>query len=281
MSIIRVNKSEQYTVIANQPLNDERLSWEARGVLAYLLSKPDGWQVRIADLVNRGPAQRAKIRRILQELEGSGYLYRHQERGAGGTFGEWITEVYETPESNPHQRPAPKSDYPTSVKPTSVKPTSVNRPLVNTDPDQILIQANTDPEPPPPPNPQTADGRLAGGGGGHTQEQTGSDAGQDEQPQQDDPELAELADICQEIDGIDRPTAERLAAAARRHYARPAEAVGNLVDYVLAGGRLIRNPAGMLVKLVQSGQTRLPPVSSQQPELRQQIPADLLDIVRR
>ena len=69
MSIIRVKKDKNYFAASNVPFNDKRLSWEARGVMGYLLSKPDNWQVRFDDLVNQGDAKRFKLRRILRNLK--------------------------------------------------------------------------------------------------------------------------------------------------------------------------------------------------------------------
>ena len=64
--IIRTRKEHgDFAVLPKQALNDDRLSWEARGVLAYLLEKPDGWQVYQSDLVKRGPAEDHIVRRIL------------------------------------------------------------------------------------------------------------------------------------------------------------------------------------------------------------------------
>ena len=96
MSVIRVKKDADYFAASNIPFNDERLSWEARGVMGYLLSKPDDWTVRFYDLVKRGPAGEHKVRRILKELEGAGYLERVRTYNAEGQF-EWTSTVYETP----------------------------------------------------------------------------------------------------------------------------------------------------------------------------------------
>lgn len=102
MSIIRVRKEEKYSVIANSVLQDSNLSWEARGVMAYLLSKPDGWQCRNYDLINQGPAGKHIIRRVLKELQEAGYIRRYQK--SDGHKIEWITEIYESPELNTTSR---------------------------------------------------------------------------------------------------------------------------------------------------------------------------------
>ncbi|MGR5875594.1 hypothetical protein ACT7DH_27750 [Bacillus pacificus] len=43
MGIFRVKKDVNYSVIHNTPLRDEKLSWRAKGLLAYMLSLPDDW----------------------------------------------------------------------------------------------------------------------------------------------------------------------------------------------------------------------------------------------
>jgi hypothetical protein len=96
VNIFRLEKTEHYARIANSVFEDRRLSWEARGLLGYILSKPDDWKVRLFDLVARGPAGEHKLRRMLRELEAAGYLYRRRYRRADGTF-EWIVIVLEHP----------------------------------------------------------------------------------------------------------------------------------------------------------------------------------------
>lgn len=94
--IIRIQKSENYTHISNIPANDKELSWEARGVLYYLLTKPNGWECRNQDLINKGPAGEEKVERILDELQSVGYLTRKRVQGEDGKF-DWETTIYEEP----------------------------------------------------------------------------------------------------------------------------------------------------------------------------------------
>src|SRR5574340_412573 len=96
ITILRLPKKDKYFKVANSVFNDENLSWEARGVMGYLLSKPDNWQLRVVDLERRGPAGQDKIRRILRELEAAGYLRRERFRRRDGTFG-WFILIFEHP----------------------------------------------------------------------------------------------------------------------------------------------------------------------------------------
>ena len=95
-NIIRVEKDSNYAVISNAPLNDDRLSWEAKGVLAYLLTKPDDWVIRNHDLEKKGKIGGCKLSRILAELKTVGYLTRTRYKKSDGTF-QWETIVYEKP----------------------------------------------------------------------------------------------------------------------------------------------------------------------------------------
>ncbi len=96
-TIVRVPKVERYFVVQNAVFSDERLSWEARGLMGYLLSKPDHWQVRLHDLMKRGPAGQHKIRRILKELRATGYIQTSRIKRRDGTF-DWLTTIHEDPQ---------------------------------------------------------------------------------------------------------------------------------------------------------------------------------------
>lgn len=101
MSVYRVNKDRGYFYASNEPFNDKRLSWEARGVMGYLLSKPDGWECRNYDLENQTKAGQHVIKRVMKELQEAGYIYR--QRVSDGRNGiRWVTEIYESPSLNPH-----------------------------------------------------------------------------------------------------------------------------------------------------------------------------------
>lgn len=103
--ILRVKKNSRYFVASNEPFNDERLSWEARGVMGYLLSKPDNWELRNRDLIARGPAGEKKIERILGELQKFGYL--HRRRIHDGQRFEWVSIICESPDLKPDSEAIP------------------------------------------------------------------------------------------------------------------------------------------------------------------------------
>ena len=118
MSIVRVRKDANYFAASNEPFNDAGLSWEARGLMGYLLSKPDNWKINIADLEKKGPAGTHKLRRMLAELRKSGYMNRIRVTLEQNRF-DWITEVYESPSQNPNKQSSMR--FSTSGQSTSGK----------------------------------------------------------------------------------------------------------------------------------------------------------------
>jgi len=105
---------EQFTQIKNDWLRDERISFKARGLLAYIESHSTGWQISVHWLAAKNPEGKEAIRSAIQELELYGYLKRDQEN-IGGKFGEvvWTTQepLAENPlaENPPHKNTISKN----------------------------------------------------------------------------------------------------------------------------------------------------------------------------
>ena len=80
------------------PLRDSRLSWKARGLMAFLLTKPDNWEVREDNLVNESEKDGlSAVRTGLKELKAAGYFLKHPKRDAAGRITGWETLIFETP----------------------------------------------------------------------------------------------------------------------------------------------------------------------------------------
>lgn len=94
--IRRAPRNDEFTVLENDTIEDDNLSWEATGLLTFLLSKPDDWTVRVQHLINCRNAGRHKIKRVLSELEEAGYLIRHRTQDDEGKF-QWESVIFETP----------------------------------------------------------------------------------------------------------------------------------------------------------------------------------------
>ncbi len=74
MSVIRVNKTRDYTVMSNYHFRDKRLSLKAKGLLSQMLSLPPEWDYTIAGLVAINKENESAIVSALRELKESGYL---------------------------------------------------------------------------------------------------------------------------------------------------------------------------------------------------------------
>lgn len=100
----RRRKRSKYVSIENSMFHDERISWKAKGLLGYLLTKPDGWKVRITDLMKHSPEGERAIRSGLKELQKFGYLAYYRTR-ENGTFSgiEWVYDDV------PYEQDSPES----------------------------------------------------------------------------------------------------------------------------------------------------------------------------
>lgn len=96
MTTIRVERRRRFTTIDRSVANDQRLSFRARGLLVWLLDKPDDWRVNSTQIANHCPEGRDAVRAALAELEQCGYLTRQRVQGSKG---RWCTDVvvHETP----------------------------------------------------------------------------------------------------------------------------------------------------------------------------------------
>jgi len=105
MIIHRSHPASRYTIIPDATLRDPRLSYEARGVLAEILSRPDDWRttaIEMAESARRQRGERGEGRRTLQrafaELRAAGYMRQDRVQGARGQVAT-ETHVYDTPQT--------------------------------------------------------------------------------------------------------------------------------------------------------------------------------------
>lgn len=114
-TIIRAPRRDRFLVIDQRAIEDERLSWAARGLLGYLLSKPDDWKVLVNDLRKRGDLGRDGIYRLLRELRDTGYLRFVRERDRHGRIRGGFYMIREIADS-------PHPDLPDTVEPQTAEP---------------------------------------------------------------------------------------------------------------------------------------------------------------
>ncbi|MBW4607812.1 MAG: hypothetical protein KME22_11435 [Hassallia sp. WJT32-NPBG1] len=95
--IIRTfKKRHNFVIIDKTALEDARLSYKARGMLAYLLSKPSNWTTNTQNLINQSEKDgREAVLNGLKELEACGYLLRKKYKDKAGRF-RWEVMIFET-----------------------------------------------------------------------------------------------------------------------------------------------------------------------------------------
>lgn len=96
MSVFRIEKNKNYTVMSNYHLRDKNLSYKAKGLLSFMLSLRDDWDYSIQGLVSVSKESTKAIRSTLEELEDNNYLIREKIQLKNGRF-DYNYHIYETP----------------------------------------------------------------------------------------------------------------------------------------------------------------------------------------
>lgn len=95
---VREPKNEKHPFVQADKsfINDSLLSFKAKGVFLYLLSKPDDWVVSIADIMNHATDGKASVKSAIKELSLRGYLQRTRLKNNSGKFIGYDYIVHET-----------------------------------------------------------------------------------------------------------------------------------------------------------------------------------------
>lgn len=99
MSVIRVNKTKDYTVMSNCHLRDTNLSLKAKGLLSMMLALPEDWDYSISGLVSICKEKETAVTSALDELKTYGYLKVTKlmpNETENGRFG-YCYDVFEKP----------------------------------------------------------------------------------------------------------------------------------------------------------------------------------------
>ena len=128
MAVFRVEKTKDYTVMANHHLRNTQLSLKAKGLLSLMLSLPENW-----DYTTKGLSCICKdgidsINATVKELEEQGYVVRKRIRNEKGQLTSIEYTILEKPQliDTSEFQPKPENpilDNPILDKPTLVKPT--------------------------------------------------------------------------------------------------------------------------------------------------------------
>ena len=113
--IEKIHVKQNFTVVPNAILHDPNLSLRAKGLYAYLCSKPGTWRFSMSRV--EGSDGRAAIRSAMQELLQAGYVRRELIFNSKHQIIGYLYVVSENP----------SSENPSSENPSSENPSSENR----------------------------------------------------------------------------------------------------------------------------------------------------------
>ena len=141
MSVFRVERTHDYTVMSNHHLKNRALSLKAKGLLSLMLSLPDDWDYTLQGLAHISLEKVDAIRKAITELENEGYITRTRERDEQGRLRgtEYIIREQPISEKPTLEKPTlenpilgkPTLDKPTQAKPTLENPTQLNKNIYN------------------------------------------------------------------------------------------------------------------------------------------------------
>lgn len=136
MPVFRVEKTKNYTIMANYHLKNKELSLKAKGLLSMLLSLPDNWKHSLAGYASVCKDGVDGVRAGIKELEKNGYIVRTRLRNEQGKFGQVEYTIFELPQDVPKEEiptlENPILDNPKQVLPKEDEPILENPVLYNT-----------------------------------------------------------------------------------------------------------------------------------------------------
>ena len=143
MSVMRIHKTKNFTVMSNYHFKEKGMSLKAKGLLSLMLSLPDDWNYSVSGLVRLSKDGKDSVMSALAELETFGYLTRERIKNDNGQFSGVEYNIYEEPQA---VIPVTENQYEekeNEVNRHAEKPTQLNTNLINNSFNQILDESNT------------------------------------------------------------------------------------------------------------------------------------------
>ena len=124
MTVFRVEKNKNYTVMSNEHLRNRDLSLKAKGLLSQMLSLPEEWDYSLEGLARINREGVDAIRTGIQELEEHGYLERHRIRDEAGRLGgtEYVVHERAVAQRGSPGLAEPTLDFPMQAFPVQADP---------------------------------------------------------------------------------------------------------------------------------------------------------------
>lgn len=143
MSVFRINKTQNYTVMSNHHFKEKKMSLKAKGLLSLMLSLPDDWDYSISGLATLSKDGKDSIMSALAELEKFGYLTRTRLTNEKGQFAGIEYNIFEIPQP---KNPIPEnsnSENENAENSNSENPAQLNTNLTNHLFNELFMLLNT------------------------------------------------------------------------------------------------------------------------------------------
>ena len=130
--IKRTKKNANFTIIDNEILKNLEMSFEAKGLLCYILSLPDDWVLHTSQIMSQFKIGRTYLQRCFNEIEAAGYMIKvGMVKGVKGRFEGYSYMFYDEPKGK-------QLDSPHAQNPHTVKPHTANEHLLSTNSNKEL-----------------------------------------------------------------------------------------------------------------------------------------------
>lgn len=143
MSIFRVHKSNNFTVMSNTHFKEKKMSLKAKGLLSLMLSLPDDWDYNVSGLVRLSKDGKDSVMSALGELETFGYLERVRTINNKGQFSGIEYNIFETPQTDKPIADKQQAETPILDYANAEKPRQLNTNKLNTNNNKITNKSKT------------------------------------------------------------------------------------------------------------------------------------------
>lgn len=126
MSVFRVHKTRDYTVMSNSHFREKEMTLKAKGLHSLMLSLPEDWDFSIAGLTTLSKDGKDSVMGALNELEKFGYLKRTRLTNQHGRFAGYDYDIFEQPQWKKPYAENPNTDNPNAENPRQLNTNQSN-----------------------------------------------------------------------------------------------------------------------------------------------------------
>ena len=126
MSVFRIEKTKDFTIMSNHHLRNRNLTLKAKGLMSLMLSLPEEWDYTLKGLSLISKEGVDAIRVAVLELEQQGYVVRERIRNEKGQLGSIEYVIHEFPVE-------PMLEEPALENPTQLNTNKSNKKELKTD----------------------------------------------------------------------------------------------------------------------------------------------------